>query len=398
MSDTFNSNERYGDDLNNARRIDDDFLEMQSRGINRVWFLPIILFGGLLTTAIVLIANYFGGIYFSQNILTWVANWVIPVGAVLCGFLAGIGYAVAAYCVQFRPRKRFLLFIFLLQFLLFFVARYVEYTTVYHQVIQQRRQLFEQLIQNVDDKNDNLESNVKVIELENSEGKIVKVDRTKIDEAVKKTMPSFIDFYRNTIEETEWISDKNKDKPFKMGKWGWAIEFLTALVFALCSIICSVILMSVAYCQKCNLFMSKKLEFTFPLRAPKRKIKKNDEADIEAFRQEEIEAINYAIEKIDRIDNFLKAENSTNRAEVFKLLSDIRNEITTEAKPMKGVPNAVKVLYSECNSCNNFLIVASVTLLDVNDKSAFQAVELMRFADGNFIQPTVKIEIPSVQN
>jgi hypothetical protein len=391
MSNAFNDNERYGDDLNNAATATNDFFENQSTGINRVWFLPIILLGGLLTTAIVFVVNHVIDLY-GHNFLTFLVNHVIPIGAIMCGFLAGIGYAIAAYFVQFYPKMRFIFFIFLLQFSLFFVARYVEYTTFYHQLIQQRRLIFEQLLQNAN-ANENEEGKIIVLDQAGDEVNGIELNRNKIDDAIKETMPSFVEFYRATIEESEWIDQNKKDKPFKMGKWGWIMEFLSAFVFALGSLFWFGILRELPYCQNCRRFMLQKLKFAFPMRAPKRKIKKNDDADLEAFRQEEIEAINYATGKITGIEDFLKTEHATNRSEVFRLLCEIRDEVAAEAKPMKGVPNTIKITYSECNSCDNFLLIVSIVLLDINNKTAFQNAEILRFTDGKFVTSN---EIPTL--
>ncbi|MDR2438160.1 MAG: hypothetical protein LBE12_02160 [Planctomycetaceae bacterium] len=377
MSDSWNNIERYGDDLNNTARMGEDIFETQSQGINRVWFLPIILLGGLLTTSIIFVANYAVDFYFNLNLLMLLVNHVIPIGVIYCGFLAGLGYAIAERLVQFFPEKRFIFFIFLIQFALFFVARYIEYNVYCYRAGQQIQQKFEQLNLIVTDE----------------DGNIIELDRNEIAAAIRAVKPSFIKFYRALIEESEWVGKRQNDKPFKMGKWGWAIEFISAFVFALCSLAASGVLMWFAYCRKCRRFMSQKLEFTFPMRAPKRKIKKNDEADLELFRQEEMEAINYAIEKITPIEDFLKTEHATNRSEVFGLLCEIRDEIAAEAKPVKGVPNAINVTYSECNTCGNFLLVVSVTLLDVNNKTAFQAAEIMRFTDEKFVTTN---EVPTL--
>jgi hypothetical protein len=374
MNNSFDNIERYGDDLNDVTGMDD--FGVPSRSGNRGWFLPIILLGGLLTTALVFVALYFLNVYTGQNFLALLINYVIPIGAVVGGLIAGIGYAVAARIVQFYPEKLFFLFIFFLQFALFFVARYMEYSVYWYHTRSEIRE-FEEFLKNATDEN----------------GNKIEIDRDKIEEAIKIMSPSFVDFYRFQIEETEWTSKNNKE-PFKMGKWGWAIEFLTAFVFALCSLAASGVLALSAYCRLCRRFMSSKLEFSFPMRAPKRKIKKNDEADLEAFRQEEAEAIAYAAAKIAKIEAFLKTEQATNRSEVFQFLCEIYNEIISEAKPMTGIPNSVRVTYSECGSCDNFLLLASIVLLDVNNKTAFQATDLLRFTNGTFV--TTAVPMPSV--
>jgi hypothetical protein len=344
-----------------------------------VWFLPIILFGGLVTTAIVFVAIYVINIYSGHNVLAFLVNFIIPLGAIFCGLLAGIGYALAARFVQFYPDKCFIFFILLLQFALFFVARYMEYTVFCHHFSQKIQQHI------VNQKMQQHFEHIATITVE--DGNVITLDQNEIAQAVKKSLPSFIEYYRINIEETEWVGKANQ--PFKMGKWGWGIELLTAFTFALCSLAASGVLAWFAYCKTCRRFMSQKLEFAFPMRAPKRKIKKNDEAGLEAFHQEEIEAIKYATEKIAKIEDFLKTEHATNRSEVFRLLCEIRDEIAADAKPIKGVPNTITITYSECNSCDNFLLVVSIRLADLNNKTGFQPAEIMRFTDGKFVTENV---------
>lgn len=93
--------------------------------------------------------------------------------------------------------------------------------------------------------------------------------------------------------------------------------------------------------------------------------------------------------------DFLKTEQATNRSEVFRLLCEIRDEVTAEAKSLMGVPNAASIKYSECNSCNNFHITASIRTLDVGNKTASQSAEIFRFTDGKFVTVNL-IPMPTI--
>ncbi|MDR1053133.1 MAG: hypothetical protein LBL39_03065 [Planctomycetaceae bacterium] len=377
MTDSFDDVRRYGDDLNEETGTDE--YGMTTYAVSRSWSMPIILVGGLLTTAIVFVAHYFISLYTGHNLLTLLANFVIPIGALIGGLIAGIGYAVSARIVQFYPKRSFFFFILLLQFFLFFVARYMEYSVYcYH---------FDQRVQALFDDSNSLKFFENAVD---ENGNKIEMDMEKFKEEFKKSIKdqkpsSFTEYYRYTIEETEWVSKTKKDEPFKMGKWGWAIEFITAFVFAISSLAALGILSWAAYCRRCRRFMSKRLEFSFPMRAPKRKIKKNDEADLEAFRQEEVDALDHALAKVARIEAFLKSEQVTNRPKVFEFLCELRDEVAAEAKPIKGAPNSVRILYSECGSCNNFRLRASVEILNVNDKTAFQNAEFLNYTDGKFV-------------
>jgi hypothetical protein len=389
MNNPLNNYEHYGDDLYDAARMSEYSFETQTRGINPVWFLPIVLLGGLLTTVFVFVMDYVITIYvgqnffanfISRNFLIWLINFIIPLGSVLGGFFAGLGYAVTAHYVQFYPKKHFIFFIFFLQLTTLFVAKYLEYTIYCYEFRLRMPLQVKQLRQNLND----------------TKTKDIKV-------------PSFIEFYRTTVEESEW---QERGNPCKLGKWAWIHEFSTVIVFALSSLICSGTLTKSAYCQTCRRFMLQKLEFTFPMRTPRRKIKKEDKTALEIFRQEERDAMNYATEKFYKIENFLKTEQATNRLKFFKLLSKIRDEIIADAKTTKNVPNEIRVIYFECDSCDNFSIKVSIILHgnndeednDNNDKkdndnneenneTIFSATDLIHFTDGKFVTSN---EIPTL--
>jgi len=321
MSDTF-PDDRYGDDL----------MQDKPKKSGRTLFLPLILFGGLVTTLGTLVLIFVLSMYFGTAILSFVANLVFPLGALGAGLIAGSGYAITARLLQYKPSAAFIVFICLLQFGLFFVGRYLEY--VPHRLV--------------------------------------------VDQPL-----SFGEYYRQQIEESEWTSKDSKE-PYKMGKLGWLLELWTAVCFSLTSLVWIGVLSTSAYCSDCRRFMSQGLEFVFPARAPTRKIKKKDTEALEAFQKEDHDAFVHAMTYVSRIVDFLKTDQAKNRGDVYQFLCKLRDEIGSDASKLKGVPNTVRIRLSGCKECDNYQLIAALEVADINNKSAMKALELVRYIDGDF--------------
>ncbi|MDA0840017.1 MAG: hypothetical protein O3B01_18055 [Planctomycetota bacterium] len=91
--------------------------------------IQLLLYAGLATTALTLLAMYFlnnkGGI----NVMGWYAWFVVPIGALLVGSAAGSGYAIAAKSLGVKLNKILLISIFCLQVGAYGVAQYIEYSS-----------------------------------------------------------------------------------------------------------------------------------------------------------------------------------------------------------------------------------------------------------------------------
>jgi hypothetical protein len=380
MSTDFNDSPRYGDDLNQAATFGEDAFR-QRTAVNRSFFLPIILLAGLSSTVIVFAVNYVVNVYADINLFGFIVNFVFPVGAIIGGCVAGIGYCIAARVTQFRPAMRFLFFVFVLQFAVFFVARYTEYTIFVRELrdVQYReaKEFIQAAKQQSEEQNEKLDGN-----------EIIVTDEM-IRAAVDENTPSFITFYRVTVEETEWSSSRGNEKPFKFGIWGWGIELLTMFAFALCSVLPLVILSAMAYCKDCSLFMKERLRFTYPLRIPTEKIKKKDTVALEDFHSRDVLAMKDAIDKVVRIRDFLKSEQAEDNNAVLQFLTDIRDETLNETKSVKNVPNFLQVTFADCKNCGNFQITVQITANDVNTKTAIPATTMLTYSDKQLVVDNV---------
>jgi hypothetical protein len=91
-----------------------------------VRFLPVIL-AGLFTTGLALAGVYSLDRFADTNVMGWYANGILPVGALLVGVVASIGYGVASWQTGLKIRWSVLFAILGLQFVAYFAAQYISF-------------------------------------------------------------------------------------------------------------------------------------------------------------------------------------------------------------------------------------------------------------------------------
>jgi hypothetical protein len=336
----------------------------QSAAVNRRFFLPIILLGGLCTTAVVFVVNYVANVHLHFNPFGFMICFIIPIGAVIGGVAAGSGYSIAARITQFRPGTRFLFFVFVLQFLVFLAARYTEYSV---SVRMFREQTFQQAKEWIRSEQHQAEQqNEKLLDENGNE--IVVTDemiQTAVDETIE--VPSFVTFYRADVEETEHILLKGGHR-FKYGIWGWGIELLTMFAFAFSSIATSSSLSEAAYCKDCSLFMNERLSFTYPCK--------------------DVIAMKNAADKVIRIRDVLKSEQAGNNDAVLLFLTAIRDETVAETIATEKIPNFLQVTFADCKNCGDFHVTVQITITDTKNQTA---VSLLKFCDKQLVTDNVDL-------
>src|SRR4051812_1746689 len=60
---------------------------------------------GMATSGAVAYASHYMAVHWDFAPFTWMANFVIPVGALLCGFVAATGYWIGARLFNHRPTR-----------------------------------------------------------------------------------------------------------------------------------------------------------------------------------------------------------------------------------------------------------------------------------------------------
>lgn len=87
----------------------------------------IVLLQGLVSTFIALTLVYLVSMWADTLVMGWFLYHFIPVGAIVVGLVASMGYCGAAWKTGIRIQKKLLLSIFLLQISAYFAAEYIEF-------------------------------------------------------------------------------------------------------------------------------------------------------------------------------------------------------------------------------------------------------------------------------
>jgi hypothetical protein len=97
------------------------------RSRNRV---AAVVVAGLVTTGLTLFGVYLLNHNTDERIMGWYANYFIPVGALIVGLLAGLGYGVVSWITGVKIRKALLWTIVGLQVWAYFAAQYIEFRSM----------------------------------------------------------------------------------------------------------------------------------------------------------------------------------------------------------------------------------------------------------------------------
>ena len=296
--------------------------------------------------SVLLLLGCFAIWYFTEFApLSFVMWHIVPVGAFLVGLAASFAYYLPARMLQYRPTRQVIITILMVQVCAFFVGRYLEYVPICY--------LFEE-------------------------------------------PPTFVEYYRYSIEEAEWSSlDDQGKEPYKLGLWGWGIELLALAAFAFAGLIGPGILAGGDYCDDCQRFMKTTRLMIYPIRAPYPKLKKNDLAGEQAYHEEDTAIIGEAVAYLKNLVAFLETEpRPTANAIASRLDDNVLSRGYTEKQKQK-IPNNIFIWLSECPLCDKFeLLVTTAAKNPENRKETkakiITAFELIRYNNGGFTTNTVE--------
>ncbi len=212
---------------------------------------------GLVTSALTLVGVY----YCWQNDfdpMSWTWFFVIPVGALLTGLLAGSGYVVAALWLEYRPTVSFVVSVAFLQVMVYMAAMWIT---------------FEQLA---------------------------------IAQGAEVTLENFVIWYQFVIENVEFVTGRNKDG-FRLGMLGYGFELLRIVGFS-CGSLIPLLLTNRAYCEECKRYMKHTNTRYLVAAAPARKIKKGDEEGQAQLEAETVAAAEAAQAKVNELTVLLEQE------------------------------------------------------------------------------------------
>jgi len=263
--------------------------------------LPV-LGAGLVTSALALLGVWaINQATDDFNIMGWTYLYIIPIGALLVGLVAGSGYGLASFFTGVRISRNLLFAVLLLQVLAYFVAQYIAFR-----------------------------------HLQSLYGDLQDM--------------SFFEFF--DLSTRSWaFEEKDGSTGSPLGVWGYAFRFLEIGGFAFGGILAPLILRSKHYCENCQMYMRTRQLGLIPAGVTPKKIKKKDTQGQAEFNRAAEEAWNQGQEVLER----LKQAGSEGRTTDFM---GILEEHRSSQKEYGKLATRISLSLSECPSCHAGLLNA----------------------------------------
>lgn len=164
---------------------------------------------GLASSAAVAYGSFASGKYWDFAVYTWIANLVIPIGAILCGVVAALGYWLGARWFHHRPTRLLLLNIVLVSLTTYFSIHELNYSHA-----QTRGVPLEKLM-------------------------------------------SYPDYLIAVTENMTYKPSASGEASWELGKWGWGVAALQVIGFCVGGFLVYGMLTSVPYCERCSKYFQK---------------------------------------------------------------------------------------------------------------------------------------------
>ncbi len=223
------------------------------------------------------------------NVMGWYANYIIPVGAMLVGFLAGSGYGLASWLTGAKIGKALMLQVLLLQVACYFLAQYVSFLML------------------------NLPPG-----------------------------PTFWQYFDAATRSFAWNNHGQPGVPF--GIWGYAIRTLEIAGFSLSGLFAPAILFSVPYCDACQVYMRTKDLGRLPVGCVVRKPRETDLVGQESSLNEEKTAFEAGKKLIE--DLLLAVANRQPQA-----VAELLHHFAPRRKEIDAHTSRVVVSLHHCPAC-----------------------------------------------
>ncbi|MBI2300420.1 MAG: hypothetical protein HYU66_16010 [Armatimonadetes bacterium] len=251
--------------------------------------LPVLL-GGLITTALTLVGVwYLAGVSDDANIMGWYADYVIPIGPLIVGLVAGLGYSIASRKTGVRISGRLLWTILFLQVAAYFIAQFIEF----HR--------FERLVAAL-------------------------VERGSIR---VKYAPSFWEWFDHMTRSFAF-AEQGKEAGSPLGAWGYGVRALELLGFAGGGVVAPAVLKTVPYCSRCQVYMRSKTFGVLPAGVQPRKVRKGDETGLAAHQQELEAALASGKEQLERLREWAKDGRVSDVQSLIERLKPQQKEIARQ--------------------------------------------------------------------
>lgn len=254
-----------------------------------------VLLGGLATTALTLYGVYLLDVNATDfNIMGWYADYVIPVGALIVGVVAALGYGVVSWWSGTKIVRRLFWVVLFLQVCAYFAAQYIVFQNLHFPADSQHP-------------------------------------------------VGFLEYYDFTARSFAWKQhDGSAGSP--LGIWGYAFRLLEILGFAVGGLAVPALLFAKPYCTPCGRYMNIKSLGLLPASVAPVKFKKSDtegELAHQAEQKRAFESAQQMIETLQRMGTERRTDEFKNALDALKAR---RNEISK-------LPVRYRVSLISCKQC-----------------------------------------------
>jgi hypothetical protein len=257
----------------------------------------LVILAGLVTTAAALAGVWWLDLHTDDfHIMGWYANYVLPVGAILVGVVAGLGYGVASWWTGLKIRRGLLAAVVLFQLAGWVSAEWVDYQSV----------------------------------------------AAAMSEAGEEPL-GFASYIHLRTINFRWDNHGHPGEP--LGLWGYAFVGLAVIGFVAGGLAIPAAMMFKPYCDDCVRYMRTQQWAVIPASAPPRKIRKNDTAAQEAFAQESA-AVSAALQtKLDRVADLAGKQDG------LTLRRELPSQTFGERRNVHKLPARVAINLVHCPGC-----------------------------------------------
>ncbi|HEX4084720.1 MAG TPA: hypothetical protein VHY22_07415 [Chthoniobacteraceae bacterium] len=195
---------------------------------------------------------YLADAFLEFNVMGLYLDYLLPVGAMLVGIVAGSGYGMAAWITGARIPRALLWVVILFQCAAYFYAQYLVFERMH---------------------------------------------------LVYKDTGLPVGFFQYFDVAARSFAFKSSDgtSANAMGVWGYAFRFLEVAGFAAAGVIIPLFVRGIPYCESCQRYMRRKVATALPASVPARKIKKSDAAALAAYQEENRQAAESAAKALDTL-------------------------------------------------------------------------------------------------
>jgi hypothetical protein len=183
----------------------------RAKSSGRAFLEDLIVSGfGMASSAAVVYGSHYSSVHWEFTPFTWMADMILPIGAIGCGFVAAIGYWIGARVFNHRPTRWLMLNILFVSLTTYFSIHYLDYTDL------------------------------------------------KVNGVPVEHLMPFEKYLTLVTEHMHYKDTNSTGGGYDLGKWGWGVAALQVIGFSFGGLAVYAMLTSVPYCSRCSKYLSQK--------------------------------------------------------------------------------------------------------------------------------------------